>query len=144
MIIPDANLLIYAYNSADKNHPKAAAWWEEQLNSNQPVGLSWVAISAFIRIMTHPKVFTTPMRVEEAIANVRSWLAQPNVILLQPGKQFSEHFLGLLENLGTADNLTTDAYLAALAIEHQAELQSRDTDFARFPGLRWRNPLKSG
>ena len=142
MIIPDANLLVYAYNSADRNHRKAAAWWEEQLNGSQPVGLSWVAISAFIRITTHPKVFTTPMRVEEALAGVRSWLAQPNVIILQPGKRFSEHFLGLLEQLGTAGNLTTDAYLAALAIEHQAELQSRDTDFARFPGLRWRNPLE--
>jgi toxin-antitoxin system PIN domain toxin len=142
MIIPDANLLIYAYNSADKNHQQAAAWWEKQLNSKQPVGLSWVAISVFIRIMTHPKIFTTPMRAEEATVIVRSWLAQPNVIILQPGKQFAEHFLGLLENLGTAGNLTTDAYLAALTIEHQAELQSRDTDFARFPGLRWRNPLK--
>lgn len=141
MILPDVNLLIYAYNAADPRHEPARTWWESTINGRAPVGLTWVSIAGFIRLMTHPRLLVTPMGVPDATRRVRTWLAHPNVTVLLPGRRFPELFLDALESLGTAGNLTTDAQLAALAIEHQAELQSNDADFARFPGLRWRNPL---
>jgi toxin-antitoxin system PIN domain toxin len=105
------------------------------------VGIPWITIGGFIRLMTHPRVLTAPMEVGQAVAVVRGWLAQPPVRILQPGPKFERLFLDYLVGLGTAGNLTTDAQLAALAVEHQAELHSNDTDFVRFPGLRWSNPL---
>jgi uncharacterized protein len=142
MILPDINLLVYAYNAADPRHAAARNWWEETLNGTRPVGLAWVVASGFIRVMTHPRVLRHPMPVERATRHVRGWLEQPPVIVLEPGKKFGDVFLGFLDRLGTAGNLTTDAQLAALAVEHQAELHSCDTDFARFAGLRWRNPIR--
>lgn len=142
MIIPDINLLVYAYNQQTKWHEPAKAWWEDALNSNTPIGLPWITSSGFIRLMTHRRITAEPLSTNHAIDLVRSWLDQPNVITLQPGSKFSGIFFGYLENLGTAANLTTDAQLAALAVENQAELHSNDTDFSRFDGLRWRNPLK--
>jgi toxin-antitoxin system PIN domain toxin len=142
VILPDVNLLLYAHNCADKRHEVAKDWWETQLNSTQPVALCWVAINGFIRIGTHPRIFEKPLKAKKAATYVREWLEQSNVILVEPGLSFSEIYLGYLEQLGAGGNLTTDAYLAALAVEHQAELQSTDEDFERFSGLRWRNPLK--
>ena len=142
MIVPDINLLIYAHNRRDPNHEPAKAWWEETLNGNTPVGLPWVTSSGFIRIMTNRRILTEPLSPDRAVDLVRSWLDQPTVIILQPGPKFAGLFLGYLEKLGTAGNLTTDAQLAALAVENQAELHSNETDFTRFDGLRWRNPLK--
>ena len=142
MIIPDINLLVYAYNTEDPSHAQAKRWWEELLNGTDPVGLPWVTISGFLRLVTHPRVLVDPMSVGQATEQVRAWLECPSVLTVEPGKKFSAIFLGLLDEAGTAGNLTTDAYLAALAIEHQAELHSNDADFSRFKGLRWRNPLK--
>jgi hypothetical protein len=105
------------------------------------VGLAWVAVLGFVRIATHRQVLERPLPVAVACAAARSWLAQPYVSVLHPGERHAEILFGLLEALGTAGNLTTDAHLAALAIEHQAQLQSTDRDFGRFPGLRWENPL---
>jgi hypothetical protein len=141
MTIPDINLLVYAYNRADANHAPARAWWEELLNTVRPVGLPWIVASGFVRVMTHPRVLENPMPVAMATRQVRLWLEQPSVVVVEPGKRFPELFLGFLDRLGTGGNLTTDAYLAALAVEHQAELNSNDSDFSRFSGLRWRNPL---
>jgi toxin-antitoxin system PIN domain toxin len=142
MIIPDINLLVYAYNTEDPSHSRAKIWWEGLLNGTDPVGLPWVTISGFLRLITHPRVLVDPMSVPHATDHVRAWLEQPSVLIIEPGKKFSGIFLGLLDESGTAANLTTDGYLAALAIEHQAELHSNDMDFTRFQGLRWRNPLK--
>lgn len=142
MIIPDINLLVYAYNTEDPSHAQAKRWWEELLNGTDPVGLPWVTISGFLRLVTHPRVLVDPMSVGQATEQVRAWLECPSVLTVEPGKKFSAIFLGLLDEAGTAGNLTTDAYLAALAIEHQAELHSNDADFSRFKGLRWSNPLK--
>jgi len=145
MILPDVNLMIFAHNSAAPFHDRARQWWESTLNSHAPVGLSWVAISGFIRLMTHPRVLTVPMTVECATDHVESWFAQPCIVILEPGNRFRHVFLNALRELGTGGNLTTDAYLAALAIEHQAELCTCDGDFSRFAGLRWSNPItKSG
>jgi toxin-antitoxin system PIN domain toxin len=142
MIIPDINLLVYAYNTEDPSHAQAKRWWEEFLNGTDPVGLPWVTITGFLRLVTHPRVLVYPMSVGQATEQVRAWLECPSVLTVEPGKKFSAIFLGLLDEAGTAGNLTTDAYLAALAIEHQAELHSNDADFSRFKGLRWRNPMK--
>lgn len=142
MIIPDINLLVYAYNQRAIRHEPAKVWWEASLNGNTPVGLPWVSSAGFIRIMTHPRITAKPLSAHDAVDLVQSWLDQPAVIILQPGPKFAGLFLGYLEKLGTAGNLTTDAQLAALAVENQAELHSNDTDFSRFDGLRWRNPIE--
>ena len=142
MIVPDINLLIYAYNDQATQHPAARKWWEDLLNGKTTVGLTWLAISGFIRISTHPRVLARPLPIADATAIVRQWLVHPPVRLLQPGRDFQNIFLESLERLGSGGNLTTDAQFAAFAIENQAELHSCDTDFMRFPGLRWRDPLK--
>ncbi|MEI6176235.1 MAG: type II toxin-antitoxin system VapC family toxin [Verrucomicrobiota bacterium] len=141
MIVPDINLLIYAHNDQAPESAKARAWWEAALNGNTPVGIPWISISGFIRLMTHPRVLAQPMDIAQATSHVRSWLVQPPVRILNPGSKFESLFLDYLSVLGSGGNLTTDAQLAALAVEHQAELHSCDSDFSRFPGLRWRNPL---
>lgn len=141
MIIPDVNLLVYAYNRDAPHHADAKTWWEDLLNSDTPVALPWVSVLGFIRLMTHRAVLTAPIPPAEAIGHARSWMARPNVEPLEPGERHLEVLERLLTAVGVGGNLTTDAHLAALAIEHQAELWSNDTDFARFPGLRWRNPL---
>jgi len=142
MIIPDINLLVYAHNDQAPEHAKARAWWEATLNGRVPVGIPWISMSGFIRLMTHPRVLALPLDIHQAIGHVRSWLAQPPVRILHPGANFEDLFLGYLAQLGTGGNLTTDAQLAALTVEHQAQLHSCDADFSRFPGLRWVNPLK--
>ena len=144
MIIPDINILIHAYNSDSIQHQSAKKWWERTLALPRPVGLPWVTMLGFIRVMTHRGILRTPMFPRDAGHRVRSWLAVPVVQILTPGELHGEILFALLEQLGAAGNLTTDAHLAALAIEYQAELASTDTDFARFPGLRWFNPVANG
>ncbi len=141
MILPDVNLLLHAYNSESPVHAAARRWWEELLNGARPVGLAWAVLLGFLRIVTHREILARPLPVGRACDRVRSWLAQPQVAILHPGERHATILFDLLERLGSAGNLTTDAHLAALAIEHQAELHSTDADFTRFPGLRWANPL---
>jgi len=141
MIVPDINLLIYAYDVNAKKHTMAMSWWERCLAGTETVGLAWVAALGFLRIFTNPKVFANPMPVQTATAHVRSWLEHPQVQILHPGPRHADIFFAYLNQLGTAANLTTDAHLAALAQEYQAVLHTADTDFARFAGLRWINPL---
>jgi toxin-antitoxin system PIN domain toxin len=141
MIIPDINLLIYAHNEMARDHAKAREWWEGLLNGRVSVGLPWISISGFVRLMTHSRVMARPMEVGQAVDCVRGWLEREPVRILHPGAKFEGLFLDYLRTLGAAGNLTTDAQLAALAVEHQAELHSADADFHRFAGLRWRNPL---
>jgi len=141
LIVPDVNLLIHAYNSESPVHDSAREWWEGALNGTRPVGLPWVAILGFIRIATHRQILARPLPVAAACDVARAWLARPYAAILPPGERHAEILFGLLAALGTGGNLTTDAHLAALAIEHQAELCSTDADFQRFAGLRWTNPL---
>jgi uncharacterized protein len=141
MILPDLNLVVYAYNRDAPLHAAARSWWEALLNDTQPVAIPWVVVLGFLRLMTHRAVLITPLSPTDTIAVVRTWFARPNVERLEPGPQHIDVLDRLLTAVGTAGNLTTDAHLAALAIEHQCELHSNDNDFARFPGLRWRNPL---
>jgi toxin-antitoxin system PIN domain toxin len=142
VIVPDINLLVYAYNVAAPQHAAAKAWWERLLNSEEPVGLPWATAVGFIRLMTHRAVLANPLEPRRAVEHVRSWHARHNVVALEPGPQHLDILARLFDAVGVAGALTTDAHLAALAIEHQSELCSNDADFARFPGLRWRNPLK--
>ncbi len=141
MIIPDLNLLVYAYNPATTLHRLARPWWESALNGTEAVGIPWIVSAGFIRLMTHPRVLEEPMSVGAAIAAVQAWLAAGPVVALCPGERFPDLFFGLVERLGVGGNLTTDAQLAALAIENQAVLCSNDRDFVRFEGLRLRNPI---
>jgi len=141
VILPDLNLLVYAYNADAPNHAASRAWWEGLMNGTEPVAIAWVVGLGFVRLMTHRAVLITPMQPLATIGHVRSWLAQPHVECLEPGPRHLDVLEHLVSATGTAGNLTTDAHLAALAIEHQCELHSNDTDFGRFPGLRWHNPL---
>ncbi len=141
MIIPDINLLVHAYNCESPVHDAARGWWEALLGDPAPVGLPWSVALGFIRITTHPRVVESPLPAGVACDHVEAWLRQPQVSPLHPGNRHGAILFDLLRKLGTAGNLTTDAHLAALAIEHQAELHSTDADFARFSGLRWSNPL---
>jgi hypothetical protein len=140
MIIPDVSILVHAYNSESPSHAAARRWWEQTLGRSRPVGLPWAVLLGFIRIMTHRGIMQNPMRSRDAVRHVRQWLQAPRVEILTPGEDHARILFQLLEDLGTAGNLTTDAHLAALAIEYQAEIASTDTDFARFDGLRWFNP----
>jgi toxin-antitoxin system PIN domain toxin len=106
--------------------------------------MPWVTVLGFLRIVTHRAVSENPMPVRSATGRVRSWLSHPNVKVVTPGEAHGEVLFRLLEQLGTGGNLTTDAHLAALAIEYQAELATTDSDFSRFEGLRWFNPLAAG
>jgi len=141
MIIPDLNLLLYAEISSFPEHAGARKWWEAALCGSEEVALTMPTAFGFIRIATNPRVFDPPLAVDDAINRVNAWLEQPNTRVLLPGPRHLEISFRLLRDLGAAGNLTTDAQLAALAIEHNATLYSNDTDFARFGGLRWNNPL---
>ncbi len=141
MIIPDLNLLLYAEVDAFAVHAIARRWWERALNGSRQVGLAPVVVFGFIRIGTNRRVFDEPMTVEDATERVRSWFSTGRVVLLSTGSQYLETAFGLLEAAGTGANLTTDAQIAAHAIESNGEVYSNDSDFSRFEGLRWKNPL---
>ena len=141
MILVDANLLIYAVNQDAPLNQKAKPWLESVLSGKETVGFSWNVLLAFLRLTTRPGLFRRPLPVNTALDLVASWLDQTSATLVHPGPRHLSVLRELLQPLGTGGNLTSDAHLAALAIEHGAELCSSDTDFARFPGLKWRNPL---
>ncbi len=141
MIIPDVNLLLYANIDAFPQHVAARAWWEELLNGQDAVGLTAPAVFGFLRIATNRRVFDPPLALSEASRRVEVWLSRPQVHFVVPGPRHLEIVLRLLAASGASGNLTTDAQLAAYAIEHQGAVHSNDTDFGRFAGLRWVNPL---
>lgn len=141
MILPDVNLLIYAHDVRAARHDRALEWWNQCLRGPEGIALAWVVILGFVRIATNPRVFERPMAVEDAVGRVEEWLALPHIQVVHPGQNHFEIWSGLLKHLGTAANLTTDAHLAALAIERGLVLHTTDADLARFPGLKWKNPL---
>jgi len=142
MILVDANLLIYAVNRQATMHRAAKAWLEGAIGGDEPVGLSWNVIVAFLRLTTRRGLFEEPLTVRAAFELIERWLAQPNVEIVHPGARHLDLMKKMLLSLGTAGNLTSDAHLAALAIENDAELYSADADFDRFHGLKWTNPLE--
>lgn len=144
MILLDANLLIYAVNQDLPQHEKAHSWLEQVMSGSATVGLPWVVMLAFLRITTSPRVFEAPLSVEQACDYVDGWLAQPVVSMVVPGERHWPILQGLLREVGTAANLSTDAHLAALALEHGYTIYSTDNDFKRFAGVRHVNPLSLG
>jgi len=141
VILVDANILLYAEDSLQPRHQQARAWWDGQLSGSGVVCLCWTVLSAFIRIGTNPRVFEHPLSLEQALARVQSWLDQPCTRVVRPTERHWTVFKQVLTDGQAVANLVTDAHLAALAIEHGCELASTDSDFARFPKLKWRNPL---
>ena len=141
MIVPDINLLMYAHVRSFPHHAKARLWWEGLMNGRVDVGIVGPVVFGFVRLATNRKVIEPPMTVEAALGRVEQWLARPHVHFLLPGPRHLDLTFTLLRQLGTGGNLTTDAQIAATAIEHQAELHSNDSDFGRFPQLRWRDPI---
>ena len=141
MIVPDINLILYAEIASFPEHPAARRWWESALRGPEEVGLTPPTLFGFVRIATNPRVLDPPLSVDGAIDRVNGWLEQPNAHVLAPGPRYLDIAFRLLRALGAAGNLTTDAQLAAFAIEHNATLCSNDTDFARFAGLRFKNPI---
>lgn len=142
MILPDANLLIYAINTGAPKHAEARAWLEETLAGIRgPVAFSWFTLVAFVRIVTNHKALANPFTLDEALQIVLGWLALPDVEIIGPGVDHAGHFDSACRSVQATGNLITDAHLAALAMEHGCDLASCDTDFGRFPGLRWINPL---
>ena len=142
MIVPDVNLLVYAHNRRADDHELARKWWSDALTAEIEVGLPWAVALGFIRVSTHPAVLDRSYSPGEAVAVVRGWFESPAVRILEPGPSHLDVLQRIFVALGAAGRLTTDVHIAALAIEHRAELLSADADFSRFPGLRWRNPLK--
>lgn len=144
MKLVDANLLLYAVNEDAPLHAKARRWLEAVLSGRETVGFAWSVLLAFLRLSTRAAVFPRPLAPEESLDLMDSWLSQPCSTVVHPGERHLRILRDLIAPLGTGGNLVTDAHLAALAIEHGAELCSCDSDFSRFPGLRWRNPLADG
>jgi len=143
VILVDANLLLYAIHSGFPQHKRAKAWWEGVINGDASVGLSWGVLLAVVRLATNGRLFPHPLSAEQAMAVVDGWLEQPMVHLVEPGPGHWPILRLLLIQAGTAANLTSDAHLAALAIEHGYTLHSADHDFKRFVGLRHVDPLGS-
>jgi hypothetical protein len=141
LILVDANLLLYAEDELSSWHVPALRWWDAQLSGAAPVCLCWPVLCAYVRIGTNPRVFEQPLSVEQAVARVTDWLGQPCVRLVGPTSRHWKVLRKLLVEGQASGNLVSDAHLAALAIEHGCELQSTDGDFARFRGLKWRNPI---
>lgn len=143
MKLIDLNLLIYAVDSSAPRHKAARSWLESTLSGGETVALPWAVVIGFLRLSTKPSVFSRPLTAAEALDVVDGWLAVPVVTLVAPGARHTAVLRELLTDLGTAGNLVSDAHLAALAIEHGAELASCDADFSRFTGVRWLDPLRT-
>lgn len=141
-MIVDVNVLLYAVNEDAENHEPVRSWLEDALDGDETVGLPWIVLLGFVRIATNPRVFPAPLSVDEALDRVEQWLDAHVVTVVTEKTDHWPALRGLLDYTGTAGNLTTDAHLAACAITHDATLVSCDGDFARFEGLRWKNPLR--
>jgi len=140
--LPDANVLIYAVDERSPRHKLAQEWLEHTLSGTETVAFAWSVLLAVVRISTRAAIFERPLGPEEALDLIDGWMAQPCSTLVHPTDRHADVLRELLVPLGTAGNLVADAHLAALAVEHGAELYSSDTDFSRFSGLRWVDPLR--
>lgn len=132
MKIVDANVLLYAVNADSAHHDSAQRWLLKSLSGNEAIGFAWVSLLAFVRVSTNPRIFASPLPISVAFDLVDSWLVQPPSTVPAPTARHAALLRGLLEQTGAAGNLTTDAHLAALAIEHSADVVTFDRDFARF------------
>lgn len=140
MRVVDANVLIYAVNKDTPHHEDSKRWLELALNGADTVGFTWNAMLAFIRLTTHPAIFSNPLSVDEATGQLERWLSSPNAKILEPGASHLATLATLLNQAGAGGNLTNDAHLAAIAMENRASLATFDNDFSRFPGVSWTSP----
>ncbi len=140
MIIPDVNILIHTVNTESLRNKHICKWWDDCLSGTKPVYIPWVVILGFVRISTNRRIFDAPLSLDEASYYVRSWLNPPIVRTICPREGHWSLVEKLLKEAGTAGNLTTDAHIAALAIQWDCTVYSTDTDFARFPGIKWKQP----
>jgi toxin-antitoxin system PIN domain toxin len=143
VVLPDVNVLIYAHREELPLHEAARTWLDGAVGSDAPYGLSELVLSGFLRIVTNPRAFVGPTPIDLALATVEHWRKRRNCVLVRPGARHWEIFVRLCREAGAKGNLVPDAYLAALAIESGSEWITTDRGFARFPGLRWSNPLGS-
>jgi len=144
MILPDANLLLHALNSDSADHAAARGWLQDLLEGGKEVGLCAVVVFAFVRISTHRMAFPHPLPVETAFDHVENWLSFPNVSWIESRKEDLMAARSLLQGAGTGGNLVTDAQIAAISLRLGAMIHTADTDFGRFPNIRWKNPLRNG
>lgn len=142
MKLVDANILLYAEDAASPRHEAAVAWWDEQLSGGDPVCLCWPVLTAFIRIGTTHHVFRHPLSTEQALERIRGWLDQPCTRIVRATERHFSLLSDLMTESKASGNLTTDAHIATLAIEHGCTLYSTDADFARFRSLTWIDPLE--
>jgi uncharacterized protein len=140
MILPDVNTLLYAINSSSDQHAVALRALRQGFDDPPGVAFAWTALLAFLRLSTRRGIFPRPLSVEDALRVIDRWLAHPQAQVVHPGERHAEILGRLLRSAGTAGNLTTDAHLAALAVEHGAIVLSFDRDFARFQGVQWTLP----
>lgn len=141
MVLPDVNVLVYAFREDAPRHGEFREWLTRLIGEDAPFGLSDLVLSGFLRVVTHPRVFSPPAPMDEAQKFAHALRSRPNCVLVTPGNRHWDIFLRLCREGAATGNLVPDAYLAALAIEAGAEWVTSDRDFARFPGLRWRHPL---
>lgn len=141
MLLPDVNVLVYAYREDAPDHQRFKGWLEDLVNSDEAYGVSDLALSGFLRIVTHPRVFNPPSPLSDALAFVEDLRSQPNCVVIAPGARHWDIFARLCHASGVRGNLVPDACLAALAIESGSEWITTDGDYGRFPGLRWRHPF---
>lgn len=140
MKLVDANVLLYAVNRQSRHHDASRTWLEVSLSGGATVGFAWVVLLAFVRVSTRSGVFPQPLPVATALEVVADWLAQASALVVAPTSRHPALLRDLLAEVGSGGNLVNDAHLAALALEHRAEIVTYDTDFARFPGVRWSRP----
>ena len=141
MILPDVNMLVYAHNVTAPRHGDARLWWDALLDGTEEVGLPWVVSTGFVRVITNSRVVNPSLAPENAVDQLMDWFARGHVVPLEPQ---DNHLVLFRQNIavpGSGPNLVPDAHIAALAIEYDAEVHSNDSDFGRFPRVRWRNPL---
>lgn len=143
MILVDVNVLVYAFHEGSPDHARFREWLRDALLSYEPVGVSDLVLSGFVRVATHPHVFAPPAPVDAALAFASALRSNPNVVAIEPGPLHWGIFDRLCRRANARGNLVPDAYFAALAIESGSEWITTDQDFSRFPGLRWRHPLAS-
>lgn len=143
MKLLDLNVLIYAIDESSPRHKEARDWLNTALSGSETIAFAWQVLIGFVRLSTRAAVFERPLTVDEACDLVNGWLEQPCVTVVHPTERHHVLLRGILAPLGTGGNLTSDAHLAALSIEHGAELCSTDVDFSRFAGVRWLDPLQA-
>lgn len=145
MIVPDVNLLVFAYNGTSAFHQEARAWWTELVNGKETIGVPWLVSTGFVRVIANPRAVATAWSPAQAVSQVRQWFGHSHISPLIPGESHLEYLERCMSVPGAGYNLTSDAHIAALAIENGAVVHTHNArDFQRFEdlGLLWRNPLR--